>query len=574
MKIIISRILLGLLLVLTIALSGTGTQPQLAATPSSATFGNVATRTSNSQTITLTNGGGASATISQASVSGTGFSATGLTAPMTIAAGGTATFNVVFAPTSAGSVSGSVSLVSNAPTSPTTIALSGTGVAPTFLVGANPTSLNFGNVNVGNSSSLSATLTNNGNSNVTVSSVTVTGTGFSASGVTSGTVLTPNQSATVNVAFAPPAAGSVTGSVSVVSNATNSPISITLTGSGQTTGPPGQWISGYYSSQNGVLPVSSIPWSKYTHVIHFAAAPGLDGSGNGNGTVELHYLSQADINAVIAARPAGKQVLVCIKDNDSHLSAFAQSTSPATIATFVSNIASFVNANQYDGVDIDWEQNINVTQYSDLLTRLRTAMPTKVITIAAGNWGGLPSVAGASYSQLDQINLMCYDMDSPANGYSWYNDALLQSGNAAVMTCDWRARAFTSAGVAASKIGIGIPFYGRRWPGVTLPLVNGSFNPSTVLYRDLVSDGTRWQPQYQFYDSIYKSDYLSILGLNEFVSYDGAKTINDAVAWQKSQGFGGFMTFTLEYEYLSNQTGNSRYPLSTTLCQDVFGTCP
>jgi len=354
-------------------------------------------------------------------------------------------------------------------------------------------------------------------------------------------------------------------------------IALSGTGGGPTflagNGLQGQWISGYYSSQNGVLPVSSIPWSKHTHIIHFAAAPGLDGSGNGNGTVELHYLSQADINAVIAARPAGKQVLVCIKDNDSHLSAFAQSTAPATIATFVSNIVNFVNTNQYDGVDIDWEQNINVTQYNDLLTRLRNAMPAKTITIAAGNWGGLDSVAGASYSQLDQINLMCYDMDSPGNGSSWYNDALLQNGNFGVMTCDWRARAFTNAGVAVRKIGIGIPFYGRRWPGVTQALVSGSFNPSTVLYRDLATDGTRWQPQYQFYDSIYKSDYLSIPSLNEFDSYNGTQSIQDAVAWQKSQGFGGFMTFTVEYEYLSNQTGDARYPLSTTLCQDVFGTC-
>jgi len=332
----------------------------------------------------------------------------------------------------------------------------------------------------------------------------------------------------------------------------------------------GQWISGYYSSQNGVLPVSSIPWSKYTHIIHFAAAP----AALGNGTIELHWLSQADINALIAARPAGKQVLVCIKDNDFQFNAFPQSTSPAMIATFVSNIVNFVNTNQYDGVDIDWEQNINVSQYNDLLTRLRKAMPAKVITMAAGNWGGLDSVAGASYSQLDQINLMCYDMDAAGNGFSWYNDALLQSGNTSVSTCDWRARPFTNAGVPAGKIGVGIPFYGRRWPGVIHALVNGSFNPSTVLYRDLVSDGTRWQPQYQFYDSIYKSDYLSIPTLNEFISYNGAQSIKDAVTWQKSQGFGGFMTFTLEYEYLSSQTGDLRYPLSTTLCKTVFGTCP
>src|SRR5438270_9014679 len=154
------------------------------------------------------------------------------------------------------------------------------------------------------------------------------------------------------------------------------PPTIKLAGTGQPTALPRLWISGYYSAQNGVLPISSIPWGKYTHIIHFAAAPGVDLNGNGNGTVELHYLSQADINALIAAKPTGKQVLVCIKDNDSHLSALAQSTSPAMIATFVSNIASFLNTNQYDGVDIDWEQNVNVTQYNDLLTRLRTAMPT------------------------------------------------------------------------------------------------------------------------------------------------------------------------------------------------------
>jgi GH18 family chitinase len=194
--------------------------------------------------------------------------------------------------------------------------------------------------------------------------------------------------------------------------------------------------------------------------------------------------------------------------------------------------------------------------------------------MAAGNWGGLDTVSGASYSQLDQINLMCYDMDWPAFGYSFYNDALLQAGNTGVCTCDWRARAFTNIGVAANKIGVGIPFYGRRWPGVTQALVTGNFTTSTVYYRDLATDATRWQPQYQFYDSVYKADYLSIPGLTEFDSYTGTQFIGDAVAWGRAKGFGGFMTFATDHEYLSSQVGDSRYPLSTALCQAVFGTCP
>jgi hypothetical protein len=205
---------------------------QLTAAPTSANFGNVVTGTSASQPVSLTNNGSAAITISQAIVSGTGFSITGLAIPTTIAANSSTTFNAVFAPTSAGAVTGALSVVSNASNSPLTMPLSGTGVAPSYLLGANPTTLGFGNVNVGGNSSLSATLTNSGNSNVTISSVTASGAGFSASGVSAGTTLTPNQSATLNLSFAPTATGSVTGSVTVASNAANSPAIITLTGTG------------------------------------------------------------------------------------------------------------------------------------------------------------------------------------------------------------------------------------------------------------------------------------------------------------------------------------------------------
>jgi hypothetical protein len=207
---------------------------QISPVPTNIGFGNVVTATTSTQTITLTNSGTTSLTISQASVLGPGFSISGLTVPVTIAAGKSMTFNAVFAPNTPGSVTGSISLLSNAPNSPLAIPLSGNGVAATFLLGANPTILSFGNVNIGSSSSLGATLTNNGNANVTISSVNVTGTGLSASGITSGTVLTPSQSATLTVAFAPTVALSVSGNVNVISNATNSPAIISLSGTGVT----------------------------------------------------------------------------------------------------------------------------------------------------------------------------------------------------------------------------------------------------------------------------------------------------------------------------------------------------
>ena len=215
-----------------IALNGTGAQPQLSVIPTSVSFGDVAVGTPNTQTITLINSGTANVTISQATPSGNGFSITGLTVPLTLSAGQRTSFNVAFAPASAGSVTGSLSLVNDASNSHSTIALSGTGVTSTLLLTASPSSLSFGNVTVGsNSTPQTVTLTNSGNSSVSISQIHVSGRGFSASGLTAPLTLAAGRTASFSVVFASTTAGTATGNVSLVSNATNSP-TIALSASG------------------------------------------------------------------------------------------------------------------------------------------------------------------------------------------------------------------------------------------------------------------------------------------------------------------------------------------------------
>ena len=92
--------------------------------------------------------------------------------------------------------------------------------------------LSFGNVNVGSSSTQSTTVTNSGAANVTISGVAVTGAGVSVNGISTGLVLAPGASATLNVVFAPAGAGSLTGSVVITSNASNSSLSVSLFGTG------------------------------------------------------------------------------------------------------------------------------------------------------------------------------------------------------------------------------------------------------------------------------------------------------------------------------------------------------
>ncbi|HSC44886.1 MAG TPA: choice-of-anchor D domain-containing protein [Candidatus Acidoferrum sp.] len=214
------------------AVTGTGVQGSLSVTPGSASFGSVVTGSTNTQTIQLSNTGTATLAISQATVTGSGFSLNGLSLPMNLAPGQTATFNAQYAPTAAGSVTGAISIVSNAPNSPATVGLSGTGIASTNTLSVNPASLSFGSVNDGSTASQSFNVTNTGNSNVAISGVTVTGAGYSILSGAGAVTLSPNQSAAVSIQFAPTTAGTLNGSVSVASNASGSPATVLLSGTG------------------------------------------------------------------------------------------------------------------------------------------------------------------------------------------------------------------------------------------------------------------------------------------------------------------------------------------------------
>jgi len=222
---------------LVIPLAGNAVTPGLlTASILSLNFGTVTTGKSKTLSETLSNTGGSSVTITQASVSGSGFSMNGLSLPLTLAPGQSSpSFNVVFAPQSAGAASGNLSVTSDASDPNFTVPLSGTGVTPGTL-GANPASLSFGSVQVGNNKSLSETVTNTGGTNVNISGDTVTGTGFSVSGLNPPLTLTPSQSVTFNVVFTPQSAGSASGNLAIASDASNPTLNISLSGTGTALG--------------------------------------------------------------------------------------------------------------------------------------------------------------------------------------------------------------------------------------------------------------------------------------------------------------------------------------------------
>jgi Abnormal spindle-like microcephaly-assoc'd, ASPM-SPD-2-Hydin len=117
-----------------------------------------------------------------------------------------------------------------------------------------PSTMNFGSINVGVSRSQSGTLTA-GSSAITISSASWNGTGYSLGGITFPVSVPAGHSVPFTVTFAPQASGSAAGTVSFLSNATNSSVVQQWIGSGVQTGqhqvaltwnPDTSSVQGYY----------------------------------------------------------------------------------------------------------------------------------------------------------------------------------------------------------------------------------------------------------------------------------------------------------------------------------------
>ena len=216
----------------TIVLTGTGVQPQISVAPASINFSNVPMGVTNTQSLVIKNSGTANLNVTQASLAGTVFSLSGPALPLSLSPGGSSTFSVAFKPASASSFYANLTLVNNTPNSPLVVPLAGTVVSSVLQLTAAPTSLSFGSLTTGTSATQSVTLANTGNSSVSITNISVSGAGFSATGFTVPITLGAGQSTSFSTIFDPTTTGSLPGSVTVSSNAANSPLVISLSGTG------------------------------------------------------------------------------------------------------------------------------------------------------------------------------------------------------------------------------------------------------------------------------------------------------------------------------------------------------
>jgi Abnormal spindle-like microcephaly-assoc'd, ASPM-SPD-2-Hydin len=158
-----------------------------------------------------------------------------------IAPNSSCTISVTFTPTSTGLKSDTVNITSNYAGSPQAVGVTGTGVTgPVPGVTLSPTSLNFGLQLLSPSTATQViTLTNSGNANLTVTAVAMTtGTSFTVSADTciSGSPIASNGTCTITIQFSPTVVGPASDNVNITDNATGSPQTAGVMGTGVSSG--------------------------------------------------------------------------------------------------------------------------------------------------------------------------------------------------------------------------------------------------------------------------------------------------------------------------------------------------
>ncbi|GAB2726392.1 glycosyl hydrolase family 18 protein [Streptomyces bullii] len=214
-------------------------------------------------------------------------------------------------------------------------------------------------------------------------------------------------------------------------------------------------------------------------------------------------------------------------------------------------------ADVFDGIDIDWEypnacgltcDTSGAAAFRNLSQALRAEfgsnyLITAAITADASSGGKIDAADyGGAAQYLDWYNVMTYDYfgawdktgpTAPHSPLTSYTGIPKEGFNSAAAIAKLKAK-----GVPASKLLLGIGFYGRGWTGVTQSAPGGTATgPAPGTYEAGIEDYKVLKGSCPATGTVGGTAYAHC-GSNWW-SYDTPATIGTKMAWAKNQGLGG-----------------------------------
>ncbi|SOD12497.1 glycosyl hydrolase family 18 protein [Pedobacter xixiisoli] len=288
--------------------------------------------------------------------------------------------------------------------------------------------------------------------------------------------------------------------------------------------PANKVVIGYIPGWANVTNVTNaIDFSIVTHVNLAFFAPSSSGAMMSGGQPLYSDFNASEINYVVAkAHAEGRKVLASLGGGspDPNAGDIAVQFRTAHRTNFIDNLAAFVTYFNLDGIDIDVEGTTLATikseqNYAPFVSALRNKINPlgKLVTAATAGYVNA-MIPASSYSYLDLINIMSYDNGWNGTGnHSTYDAAIQHIQN------------FLNLGCPASKLVLGVPFYGYK------PTVGTGYKA----YKDLLAQYGTGMAYVDYYDG-YK--YNGITAIEAKTKY-AAQYIRGVMIWELSQDVTG-----------------------------------
>ena len=316
-------------------------------------------------------------------------------------------------------------------------------------------------------------------------------------------------------------------------------------------------VIGYYPHWlKDDLPPEEIDLKNLTHIIHAFAWP------NSDGTLST-YNGMIDGNLNYQVHLSGKQILISL-GGWGNSTAFSDVTGNSSLrSTFIANIISFIQQNDYDGVDIDWEYPSTLADRENLtlfVSELRSALDMidsgylLTMAISSGNWYGQWFDYEKLVSICDWLGVMTYDFHGTWSSHAGHNSPISSPSNCSDGSVETALSYLRDQRyIPSTQLVLGIPFYGKVF---NAPLLYESFTGvvTDLEYNEIPSlINAGWS---RLWDDYSKVPYLLNNDATKLITYDDSISVALKAERAIQENLSGVMIWAI-----GQDLNNGRQPL-------------